>query len=138
MKCDNLPGSCAQGIALRRPTAIAVLLAMAMAGCLALSGIARADDEAVQRALLERQQQSDAFALQLRQFQQSLQAAPAQRQSLDALHLQQRQRFDALNDAQRAALRVSPAESASGAAWGPRLDAALPQLARERQIELSR
>jgi hypothetical protein len=146
MKSEIAPDSGSHsGTALNAPAvlpavsllAAPVLLVLLLGTCLALPGAARADDEAVQRALLERQQQSDAFALQLRQFQQSLQATPAQRQSLDSLHLQQRQRFDALNDGQRAALRASPSEIASGVAWGPRLDAALPQLARERQIEMN-
>lgn len=123
--------------AARRAMVGALVLALGWAACFTPRA-ARADEEAVQRALLERQQQSDAFALQLRQFQQTLQAPPSQRSALEALHLQQRQRLDTLNESQRAELRAPPAQSAAGAVWGPRLETHAQLLERERRRELDR
>ena len=53
----------------------------------------------MQRALIQRQQQSDEFALQLRQSQQRLQATPGdlnQQQSLESQQLGERQRLESL------------------------------------------
>jgi hypothetical protein len=76
----------------------AVLLLVATLGnCAAFAASPEAD---VNRALLERQQQSDEFALRLRQSQRGLQAAPAERADLDALFLQQRQQQQQLHDQQ--------------------------------------
>lgn len=56
-------------------------------------------EQAIQRELLMRQQQSDAFALQLRQSQQQLQIPPGdfrRRAELEAAQLQQRQDLENL------------------------------------------
>ncbi|HEY6966629.1 MAG TPA: hypothetical protein VI229_04100 [Burkholderiales bacterium] len=54
----------------------------------------------MQKALIERQQRTDAFNLQMKQSQDALQAAPADRQSLDARQFSDRQRLDNLNEQQ--------------------------------------
>lgn len=69
---------------------LAVLLAI-------LAVPAFAQDQGVQRELIQRQQQFDAFLLQLRQSQERLQVAPndlKRRQELDARQLNERQRLD--------------------------------------------
>jgi hypothetical protein len=58
------------------------------------------DEAASRRASLERQQQSDAFALELRQSQQKLNAGPFG-DGLDALHLEQRHEQERLQQDQR-------------------------------------
>lgn len=99
---------------------------------------ARADDEAVQRALLERQQQSDAFSLQLRQSQQRIAAPRESRQQLEATQLQERLGLERRNDQERTELRASPAESAAGTTWGPRLESQVQELntGRRRSLDL--
>jgi hypothetical protein len=70
---------------------------------------APAQDAGVQRQLIQRQQQSDAFALQLRQSQEALRVAPGDlkaRQSMDARQLSERQRLDNLGEKQL--LEVQP------------------------------
>lgn len=59
-----------------------------------------AQDAGIQRQLIQRQQQSDAFALQLRQSQAALNAAPARRSELQARQIAERQRFDNLSETQ--------------------------------------
>jgi hypothetical protein len=85
----------------------------------------------VQRALMQRQQQSDDFALQLRQSQQRLQLAPGdlnQQQTLESQHLSERQRLDSLGAQQQ----LSIGQGTAGATQD-RLSAD-----RERQMELQR
>jgi hypothetical protein len=67
---------------------------------IACAGPAFAQDAGVQRQLIERQQRTDAFNLQLRQTQESLKASPAERQALDARQLSERQRLDNLSEQQ--------------------------------------
>jgi multidrug resistance efflux pump len=58
---------------------------------------ALAQDQGVQRQLIQRQQQSDTFQLQLRQSQERLQVAPGdlrRQQELDARQTNERQRLD--------------------------------------------
>jgi multidrug resistance efflux pump len=58
---------------------------------------ALAQDEEIQKQLIQRQQQSDSFTLQLRQSQERLQVAPGdlkRQQELDARQLGERQRLD--------------------------------------------
>jgi hypothetical protein len=58
---------------------------------------ALAQDQGLQRQLIQRQQQSDAFQLQLRQSQERLQVPPGdlqRQQQLDARQLGERQRLD--------------------------------------------
>ena len=62
-----------------------------------VSCAAYAQETDIQRALMQRQQQSEAFSLQLRQSQQRLQAAPGdlgQQQSLDNRYLIERQALE--------------------------------------------
>jgi hypothetical protein len=74
--------------------------ALALAFLLVPSAPAFAQDAGIQRQLIERQQRTDAFNLQLRQSQEALKASPAQRQSLDARQFSDRQRLDNINDQQ--------------------------------------
>jgi hypothetical protein len=59
-----------------------------------------AQDAGIQRQLIERQQRTDAFNLQLKQSQETLKASPAERPSLDARQLSERQRLDNLSEQQ--------------------------------------
>ncbi len=66
-------------------------------------GAALADDAAVERALSERDQQSERFGLELRQSQERLAVPPGdlrRRQELESRQLKERQRFDALGERQ--------------------------------------
>jgi hypothetical protein len=66
----------------------------------ALAAPALAQDQGVQRQLIQRQQQSDAFLLQLRQSQERLQVPPndlKRMQELDARQTGERQRLDNLS-----------------------------------------
>jgi hypothetical protein len=77
-------------------------------------GAAVAQDEAVQRELVRRQQQSDAFELQLRQSQERLQVPAGdlrREREIDARQLAERQRLDNMNARQiRDIGRETPAE----------------------------
>jgi hypothetical protein len=75
----------------------ALLLLLFAAPAIAL---AQAQDPAIQKLLIERQQRTDAFNLQLKQSQDALKAAPADRQSLDARQFSERQRLDNLSEQQ--------------------------------------
>lgn len=94
---------------------------------LALPALALAQQDDVtqremQRSSIERDQQSEAFALQLRQQQQLNQAPAAARSALEAEQLRQRQAFDNLAERQRTELRIAPAGAGDGPSWGPRLE----------------
>ncbi len=70
-------------------TSIALLLLAALA-----AGTAQADESAVQRALIQRDQQSEAFSRQLRQSQEALRVPPgdtSRRRQLESRQLQERQ-----------------------------------------------
>ena len=122
-----------QGRLLRRLfTALPALLMIAVPALFTFASpaIAQQEDGTQQemlRSSIERQQQSDAFALQLRQNQQLLEAAPDNRQALESLQLRQRQQFDDLNERQRAELRATE----NTPTWGPRLE-------QERRMALDR
>ena len=73
---------------------------------LLFSAPAFAQDAGIQRQLIQRQQQSDAFALQLRQSQEALKTAPAGRPELQARQFSERQRFENLSE--RQLLEVKP------------------------------
>ena len=80
-----------------RPISVLLLV------CAALAQPARAQDQAVQRALIMRQQQSDAFSLQLRQSQQqlSLPTRDLQRKlDIETSQLRQREDLDSLGTRQ--------------------------------------
>lgn len=67
-----------------------------------------AQEQDVQRELMRRQQQSDAFLLQLRQSQERLQVPPGdlkRRQELDARQSGERQRLDAVSERQLRAVK---------------------------------
>jgi len=74
-----------------RPTLILLVL---------LATPAAAQDAGIQRQLIERQQRTDAFNLQLQQSQEAARTSPANRQSLDARQVSDRQRLDNLSDQQ--------------------------------------
>ena len=70
---------------------------------LALVAPAFAQEQAVQRELIRRQQQSDAFALQLRQSQQLLEVAPGNfklRQEIESRHLGEQQQLENVSERQ--------------------------------------
>lgn len=76
---------------------------------LALATPAFAQDQAVQRALIRLQQQSDAFALQLRQSQQVVNVPPGdlkRRQEIESRHLDERQGLE--NASERQLREVKP------------------------------
>jgi len=76
---------------------------------------AQAPSPEVQRALLERQQQSEEFALQLRQSQSGLNARPEDRPGVDAFDLQQRQAQQQLHAEQQRQSIQDPEASRAGA-----------------------
>jgi hypothetical protein len=61
---------------------------------------ALAQDQGIQRELMQREQATDAFNLQMRQSQDALRAAPADRRALDARQFSERQRLQNLSDDQ--------------------------------------
>jgi len=68
---------------------------------LAIALPVRAQDQEIQKQLIQRQQQSDAFTLQLRQSQEALKAPPAARPELETRQLSDRQRLDNLGTQQQ-------------------------------------
>ena len=76
-----------------RTSALLLLLA-------ALPVLAGAQDAGVQRQLIERQQRTDSFNLQLHQSQDALKAPPGARGELEARQFSDRQRLSNLNDQQ--------------------------------------
>ena len=81
---------------------------------------------------LERDQQSDAFALRLQQHQREINATPADRARIERDHSAQRRQLDQLAAEQRRSAGVADAPS-----WGPQLDLR-PQMERERRQLLDR
>jgi len=59
-----------------------------------------AQDADIQKQLIQRQQQSDAFTLQLRQSQEALKAPSAAKPELETRQLQERQRLENVSDQQ--------------------------------------
>ena len=94
------------------------------------------DEQATQREMqnssMERNRQSDAFALQLQQQQRELLAPPGDLTPLQDLHAAQRREFDRLLEEQRTAAR-----GADSVSWGPHLDTG-PKMERERRMALER
>jgi hypothetical protein len=111
--------------------------ALFMALALPHARLASADPQTeAQRALIQRQQQSDAFALQLRQSQQMLNAGGfAQQQKLETLNLEQRQHLQNLNDQQLMQLQPTP-EGALPAESAHRSGYQQQRLGQERQMQL--
>ncbi len=86
---------------------------LALAGML-LALPAFAQDQSIQRELVLRQQQSEAFSLQLRQSQQMMQVPAAdfrRRQELESSQLQQRQRLEEIGARQLRDVAVDTPES---------------------------
>jgi hypothetical protein len=79
---------------------------------------AQAPSVDVERAVLQRQQQSDRFSLQLRQSQSVLGLPAAERRGLDASYLQQRQAQEQLHDTQLREAVQQPEASRAGADLG--------------------
>jgi hypothetical protein len=92
----------------RMPAALVILLLPAAAA-------AQAPSFETERALLQRQQQSDQFSLQLRQSQSLLGLPAAGRRGLDARYLEQRQAQEQLHDAQLLQAVQDPEASRVGA-----------------------
>lgn len=59
-----------------------------------------AQNQDIQRQLIQRAQQSDAFALQLRHSQESVKVLPGKKQVLEAQQLAERQRLENLSERQ--------------------------------------
>ncbi len=96
------------------------------------STAAQAQERDIQRALMQRQQQADEFALQLRQSQQRLQVVPGdlnQQQALEARQLQERQRLESMG--------VQEQRSVGQDGLG-RFDAERLHADRDRRMELQR
>jgi len=91
-----------------------------------------------QRALIQRQQQSDEFTLRLRQSQQMLQPGGfSQQHKLESMNLEQRQRLQYLNDQQILQLQSSEQSGASSADGLPARSGYQPlRLEQERQLQL--
>ena len=75
----------------------------------ALPALAQQQD--IQKELMLRQQQSDAFNLQLRQSQEALKAPPAARPALESRQLTDRQRLDNVSEQQRLDVRPDTPQS---------------------------
>jgi hypothetical protein len=93
-------------------------LARAVLVLLFCSGTAAAQAPSieVERALLQRQQQSEQFSLQLRQSQSLLGLPAAERRKLDATYLRERQAQERLHDAQQAQAAQEAEAGRAGAA----------------------
>jgi hypothetical protein len=99
--------------------------------CLA-SGLAGAQERDVERALLQRQQQSDEFSLQLRQSQQRLQLAPGdlnQQRALESRHFNERLQLENLGAQQQLSIT---GQAPAGAAYERQA------AGRDRQLQLER
>lgn len=70
---------------------------LALAFLLLLPIAALSQDQAAQRELIGRQQQLDAFVLQLRQSQEIRKVPPGQRAESEARHLAERQRLESVS-----------------------------------------
>jgi hypothetical protein len=77
---------------------------------------AQAPSVEVERAVLQREQQSDRFSLQLRQSQSTVGLPAAERQKLDASYLQQRQAQEQSHEAQLRQATQDPEAMRAGAA----------------------
>jgi hypothetical protein len=94
------------------------MIRLALVALVALPAMtaAQAPSPAAERALLQRQQQSDRFSLQLRQSQSVLGLPAAVRQGLDARYLEQRQGQEQSHDEQLRQLTQEPRALRAGAA----------------------
>ena len=84
-------------------------IALLLLATLALPALAQ--DADIQKQLIQRQQQSDAFTLQLRQSQEALKVPPAGRPAMEARQHAERVRLDDLSEKQLREVRAdSPQE----------------------------
>jgi hypothetical protein len=116
-----------------------VILAVTTAMAVGHAGMAVADAQGdAQRALIQRQQQSDDFALRLRQSQQMLNpGGAAQRQRMESMNLEQRQRLQNLNEQQIMQLQSTEQSTASPVDTLPARSSYQQQrLEQERQLQL--
>jgi hypothetical protein len=67
---------------------------------------ALAQERDIQRELIQRQQRSDAFTLQLRHSQEALKAPPEQRTAVEARQLAERQRLENVSERQLSEVRA--------------------------------
>jgi hypothetical protein len=72
--------------------------ALLLLACVAVPVLGQ--DQGIQKQLIQRQQQTDAFNLQMKQSQEALKASPADRRALDARQFSDRQRLDNLSEQQ--------------------------------------
>jgi hypothetical protein len=70
---------------------------------------ALAQDQGVQKQLIQRQQATDAFNLQMKQSQEALKASPADRRALESRQFSDRQRLDNLSEQQLRDVRLDAA-----------------------------
>ncbi|HEX2649410.1 MAG TPA: hypothetical protein VHN19_05660 [Burkholderiales bacterium] len=77
----------------------------------AFSSATFAQNAEIQKQLLLRDQQSAEFALQLRQSQEALKVAPADRANVESRQLRERQRLENLDQQQRANIRPDTPEA---------------------------
>lgn len=73
---------------------------------LAVAVPAAAQDQEIQKQLIQRRQQSDAFTLQLRQSQEAFKVVPGRRQELESRQLAERQRLE--NVSEKQLLEIKP------------------------------
>lgn len=121
---------------MRTTTIIAASLALSAAG----STLAQ-DRAAVERALLQRQQQSDEFALRLRQGVRELSPAPAtsvERAQLNAAQIDQRMRQEALHQQQLQRLDSSTAIGSGADSMPIGRQAQILRMEQERQMLMQR
>jgi len=76
-----------------------------------LAAPAFAQDAGIQKQLIQRQQATDAFNLQLRQSQEALTVSPAARPAVEARQLSDRQRLDNISDQQLRDVRPETPQS---------------------------
>ena len=110
----------------------AVHCAAVLVLCVGPAGAQDSPEDLARRALLERQQQSDAFARQLRQSQELLGVPAAQRPALERAQAAQRIEGENLDARQRESLRTLEQAAGGSPTWGPVLQVAPQILQRER------
>ena len=122
-----------------RPKLSKLLACAGLATAVWMAAVQAQDDAAGQEvrrlmglSSLERDQQSDAFALRLQQHQREINAAPEDRARIEQEHATQRRELDQLSAEQRRSAGVADVP-----AWGPQLDLR-PPMERERRQLLDR
>lgn len=114
---------------IRNTTWAVALLAIATAAAAPSLCAQEQPEDLVHRALTERQQQSDTFALQLKQSQQNPSLPQAIRPEVEREQLQRRREFENLTVQQLKELEAAPGSMRS---WGPRLETEPQRTQQER------